>query len=425
MTVRNVRGSLAGAILVAALAMTGCGSSDSSSGTTGQGGSTTAASKDPVKVLVLYPLSGPLAEIGKSTSNAVNAAANVINREGGINGRKVEVTIKDDAGNPTQAVSVLQQFASSGEHADMVLPGATSSETIPLLPILTSNKMLGIGTSSSPLANQPDKYPTFFTTSAPVGVIGASLVEQLKKDGAKKVGAIYADSELGVAALDAFEADAKAAGLEVDAVKIDPTAVDATSELSKLRAGNPDALVVGSAFGPIAGAIFKARTKLGWKVPTIADDTTSINDFSTLVSAADLDGVEFQSEAYRVQGSPYQNTPAFKAYNDEMTKLEPKRLFSQSTYATPYSNLMLFRAAAEKAGSLDPEKLKAALESITNGSDVPGWFMTKKVGFSPTNHAVDYEPEDMLIFKGGKRSEDNSEIDEDAGSDSAKTAGTE
>jgi branched-chain amino acid transport system substrate-binding protein len=217
-----------------------------------------------------------------------------------------------------------------------------------------------------------------------------SLADYLKSKNYDRVAAIYVDNEAGEAAQDAFNAVAKEAGITVTGSEsVDPASLDATAALSKLRSGNPQALIVGGIIGPVAGTILKSRTKLGWDVPTVADATTAANDFGTLVSPKDLNNVVVQVQPYAVKGSAQQDTEAFKTFFAALKKRNPKLDLSIDTYAVAYGTVTLTKAAAEKAKSTDPAKLAEAMQSLTV-AQAPLWFQTPNLGYTADNHYPDY-----------------------------------
>src|SRR5712691_6596261 len=102
---------------VVALAASACGSSSSG----GSGAQSGGAQK--FVVLDVTALSGPLAVIGDPEVQATKAAVNYLNSRGGLSGHKIVLQLKDDQGDASTAVSVVQQALSSGTKPDLVLPG--------------------------------------------------------------------------------------------------------------------------------------------------------------------------------------------------------------------------------------------------------------------------------------------------------------
>ena len=60
--------------------------------------------------------------------DGLKAAAEVLNENGGLDGRRVVLDIEDDGSDPTQAVSLLQRKVTDGDKPDLVWPGSTSND---------------------------------------------------------------------------------------------------------------------------------------------------------------------------------------------------------------------------------------------------------------------------------------------------------
>ena len=83
--------------LVSAAALCACGSSAGSGGGSG--------ANAPYRVLALIALSGPFALDGKAEAVGVRAAVTVVNQHGGILGHPVALTVVNDNGDATTALT--------------------------------------------------------------------------------------------------------------------------------------------------------------------------------------------------------------------------------------------------------------------------------------------------------------------------------
>ena len=61
---------------------------------------------------VAAPMTGNLAQIGKQFAEGAQLAADEVNQKGGLKGRKVVIRVEDDKGDPKEAATVAQKFAS-------------------------------------------------------------------------------------------------------------------------------------------------------------------------------------------------------------------------------------------------------------------------------------------------------------------------
>ncbi|MCC5036527.1 branched-chain amino acid ABC transporter substrate-binding protein [Streptomyces sp. WAC 00631] len=120
------RGPMTAAAMALGLTITACGgnfaqdgSGDDSSGT--------------VKLGMLTPLTGSSAAIGPYMKDGAQLAVDEINAKGGVNGRKLSLTVEDEACDPKTAAAGAAKLVSAG--IDISVGGYCSSATLPTLSI--------------------------------------------------------------------------------------------------------------------------------------------------------------------------------------------------------------------------------------------------------------------------------------------------
>ena len=82
-----------------------------------------------------------------SSSGAVSLAVKQANAAGGVNGRKIQLTLYDDQGDPTVGTELARKIASEGDIA--MFGTAESAVTIAMAPILKSEKIPNITSGQS------------------------------------------------------------------------------------------------------------------------------------------------------------------------------------------------------------------------------------------------------------------------------------
>src|SRR5690349_1874951 len=95
---------------------------------------------DEVHIGVIAPLSGPAASYGQDIENGIKLAADEINQQGGIAGRKLVLDDGDDRGSPKDAANVAQKFVSDNRVLAMI-GGATSTATFGAAPVAQRGKL--------------------------------------------------------------------------------------------------------------------------------------------------------------------------------------------------------------------------------------------------------------------------------------------
>ena len=107
----------AAGVSAAALALTACGGSSSSTAAStaaSTAGSTAAASGDTIKVGVMGPMTGDVSVYGLAVTNGANLYLDQVNANGGINGKMIESITMDEQGDATQAVQCFTKMVDEG-----------------------------------------------------------------------------------------------------------------------------------------------------------------------------------------------------------------------------------------------------------------------------------------------------------------------
>src|SRR5215510_2297494 len=93
-------------------------------------------------------LSGQTFNFGQSARNGVLMAANEIIQSGGINGRKIDVVIEDDQGNPERAATLASKLINQ-DKVSAIIAGGISGVSLAAAPRAQSLKIPFISTSST------------------------------------------------------------------------------------------------------------------------------------------------------------------------------------------------------------------------------------------------------------------------------------
>ncbi len=254
------------AVATATAVVTGCGTSGGSESAAagGDSGEGYACDADEVTIGGLWAQSGPQATYGEWFSNGAQLAVDDINAEGGIRGRtQIRLEVEDTQALPEPAVTAFQRMVSDG--IQYVLT-SFSSQTLALAPIATSQEVVLVngGAQSDALGEQG---PYLFNTIPLLGNESAALAEQLREEGVGSAAIIYTSDDGGEAARENFEEAFTELGGEITGVEsAEFGGTDFRSQLTKLRAGNPDVLLLG-AFGQDSANIISQVREIGWDVP--------------------------------------------------------------------------------------------------------------------------------------------------------------
>jgi len=378
-------------VLASTIALAGCGSDDEGAG------------DGKFDLVAILPMSGALATFGQQSEASLLTGIEIINEtSGGIDGREVELTVIDSTGDPAVGAANLQAYFADNDKPDAMFGGQYSFESLPYAPITTQNEVLSVVSSISPELDDQEKFPYTFQQTIPAATIVEVLVDYVEEQGYDDVAYIAVDDESGHSSIEAFEAAAEESGISVESDYIPADAVDATATLERLRATDPDALIMG-AVGPAAATMLKSRTDIGWTdTPAIGDGSAfGANDLGKISEPQYWDNVVVQTGHYQVADSPMLSTPQFDRFLKTF-KENYEIEVGMAGLACLYQDLITIKAAFELTDDHSAAGLAQALED--NGPDtIPEsiedvWFGTEGLGFSEESHANQVWGPDTFSF---------------------------
>ena len=109
--------------------------------------------REPLRIGFLGGLSGRVADLGEAGRNGAQIAIEEVNRTGGVNGRQVELVVRDDGQSPEKAVAAFNELVAArveaivgpmtSAMAEVVLPAAQSAGVILVSPTVTAGNFFG------------------------------------------------------------------------------------------------------------------------------------------------------------------------------------------------------------------------------------------------------------------------------------------
>ncbi|BCB88630.1 ABC transporter substrate-binding protein [Phytohabitans suffuscus] len=381
------------ALMTAAVALTAACSSTDGEGSSG--------ADEPFRMLLIAPLSGALADSGAAMRAGFSAAVDVVNANGGVNGRQVELTVKDSRGEATEIASVLNGALASDNPPDFVQPGLTTPEAAAALPLIKQAGLLAGSTAASTSFQSSKEHPLFISPTPINGDSAYAAVEHLAEKGFKSMALVVVDNESGVASIEPYQAAAKQKGITVTGVeRVAADIVNATANLDRLRAGNPDVLMLG-AFGAHNKPVIDSVRLLDWDVPIWGDNSVAGTNLARLMGDDKLGGITLVAPAYTVADTPVTNGEVFqKAMDAIRAKAGGTLTQALPIYINPYRLVILVKYLAEVAGSTDGEAMYEARTKL-KAEDALLYPGASKFWTDPEDNFMDYGPEDYVAVPAG------------------------
>jgi branched-chain amino acid transport system substrate-binding protein len=214
-------------------------------------GGPAAESPEPVRVGAIYPLSGTQGMGGIDEYHGVRVAAELVNADGGINGRPV-VLDQVDVPEADAAPGAIRTLADRG--VDLVLGSYGSTISSPAAAAAAGHGSLFWETGAVGKLAGPGGGDLVFRVAPTGGLLGRGAIRFVADQLAPKLGreasslrfAIAAvDDAYGGAVADGARAELRERKLETVAdVAYDPRRYDPAKVVAELRAGRPDVLFV-------------------------------------------------------------------------------------------------------------------------------------------------------------------------------------
>lgn len=346
---------------IAAFAAAACGSS--AGGSPGGGSASSSGSGGTIQIGQIASLTGTYTPLGQNDKLGAALAVQQINAAGGVLGKKLQITVKDDATSPQQAITDFNSLVSGGAVA--VVGTAFSNASLAVEPLAKQQQVPYVSTAAADQQVQPPS-PYVYMTPPTGGVVAEQLDKYFQASGMTKMAVAY-DTENSFAKTGWADMKAKAAqyGIHfVDTETFTTTQTDFTSVLQHVRGSGAKGLMVWATGAPavILAKQFATAGMGGMKLVFSHAEASSL--FTKPVGAA-ANGI-IMASSLAVIGN---DLPASSLKTAALQMAQP---FQQSNGSYPpqfafdgYSAVQLIAAAIKKAGSTDPKKIAAALNTLT------------------------------------------------------------
>jgi len=335
---------------------------------------TAGAAAEPYVVGATVSESSFGSSLGRPEADSIQLAVDEINKAGGVQGHPLQITILDDGSDATTAVNNFRKLMD--QHPIAILGSSLTQTSLAMVPLAMQAQIPMISFASSSQVIEPvgDRRWIF---KMPITDFHTAQVMQIymKKKGWTKVAVIYRNDDYGKTGLSHFRDAGKNFGFEVvDAEPIDGRASDATTQLTHIKAANPQAIVVWTTL-PTANVIIKGYRELSMAYPILYSDGAATGVFVQQAGAT-LNGAYIASTKINVVDTLANNDPQKKllqhyiaSFVQNYPKDAPVSIFGGFGYDGVYA----LAQALKDAKSAQPEKLREALEHL-NYTGVSGVY---------------------------------------------------
>lgn len=221
-----------------------------------------------IKLGTWQALSGPAvayAIVGRT----IEAYFKQVNEQGGINGRRIELLMRDDAYTPARTVAVVKELVEN-EKVFAFTGGLGTPTGLAVMDYLNGKGIPHVApaTGSSRWATPPKKYLFALMTNYAVEstLLAKHAIENLKK---KKIAVAYQNDPFGKEGLEGISEVSKKAGVDLLAVSYETTDTDLSAQALKIRQFGADAVILWT-IPKFAALMTKELAKIGYKTTVIS-----------------------------------------------------------------------------------------------------------------------------------------------------------
>ncbi len=351
---------------------------------------------DTIKVGALFAVTGPASFLGAPEKKTVEMFVEELNAKGGVAGKKVELIVKDTAGNPDKAISFAKQLIEENNVFAIIGP-STSGESLQIKELCEKSKVILISCAAAEKIVDPVAKYVFNTPQKDRHAV-ARIFGVMKNLGINRIGVIAANTGFGKAGKEQLEKLAPGAGIQITISEVyDKDATDLSGVLTKVKGKNVQALVNWS-IEPIQAIVAKNMKQIGLDIPLFQSHGFGNVKYAQAAGKAG-EGIIFPAGRLLIADQLPDNHPQKTLLVQYKNAYESRFKEDVSTFGGhAYDAILLLTKAIEKAGVVDKEKVRDAMETMTGLVGTAGVF-----NYSPTNHnGLDENAFEILTVKDGK-----------------------
>jgi branched-chain amino acid transport system substrate-binding protein len=357
---------------------------------------------EPIKVGAFFALSGPIAHIGTPTKLVAEMVVDKINKEGGINGRPLQLVIGDTESDPAKAATIAKKFIHSDQVVAIIGPTSTG-EGMNVKKIVEEAGIPTFMTVGGDPVIDPKLGPCTYVFKSPQRSSTAvkKLFAYLKDNKLTKVGLLTASDAFGKDGLVWLEKLAPDFGISfVASESFGPKDTDMTAQLTKIKNANPQAIVCWTV-GPAGAIVAKNMAQLDLKVPLFQCHGQPDPTYIKLAGKAS-EGNRMPATKLMAAGQLADNDPQKKIIQDFVKLYTDVYHFDKQFPINTHSGyawdaITIVANAMKKAGT-DPKKLREAIEQTKGYVGVSGLY-----NLSPEDHnGLDVDSMVIVEVKDGK-----------------------
>ncbi|MHB1013355.1 MAG: ABC transporter substrate-binding protein [Desulfobacteria bacterium] len=354
------------------------------------------AAEPPIKIGAILSVTGPASFLGAPEAKTLEMLVAETNKKGGVQGRQIQLIIKDSGASPEKAFSFAKQLIDEDKVFAIIGP-STSGETMKIKGVAEAGKTILLSCAAAEDIVNPVAKWVFKTPQKDSDAV-IKIFQQMKKMKISRIGVLSGNDGFGNAGKGQIEKLAPKYGITIVANEVyDAKASDLTAEVTKIKAADVQAIINWSVV-PAQAIVIKNARQIGIKVPIFQSHGFGNIKYVQAAGAA-AEGVMFPAGRLLVADVLPKSNPQKALLVKYAKDYESKYKEQPSTFGGhAYDAYTILLKAIEQAKSTDKEAVRTAIEHLHGFVGTGGIF-----NFSPTDHnGLNVDAFEMLTVKNGK-----------------------
>ncbi len=356
----------------------------------------TATAADTIKIGASLAVTGPASFLGDPEAKTLELYVDKINKDGGVNGKQLELIVYDDGGNANNARTFATRLVEDDGIVAMV-GGSTTGATMAMVPVFEDAGIPFISLAGAVVIIDPVKEFVFKTPHTD-RMACEKIFTDMKARGIAKIGMISGTGGFGKSMRDQCLDVVGDYGIEIVADETyGPKDSDMTPQLTNIKSAEGLQAVINPGFGQGPAIVTRNYRQLGIEVPLYQSHGVASKSFIDLAGDA-AEGVRLPASALLVAEKLPDSDPQKAVVLGYKTAYEEATGQPVSTFGGhAYDGLMILVEAMKRAGSEDPAAIRDEIEKTSGFMGTAG-----VVNMSADDHlGLDLSAFRMLEIKGG------------------------
>lgn len=221
---------------------------------------------DPYEINVILPLTGPTTFVGKGSRDGLEGVEQLVNKQGGIDGRPVHFVFEDDQSNAQTTVELASALIA--KKVPIIMGTASAAGCGATVPLVTDGPLLYC---LSPGLHPADGSYAFSASVSSADLARATIV-YLRLRGLRRIAIITstdASGQDGERGVDAALADPVNKDLAVvDREHFAPNDVSVEAQMARIKTAGPQAIIAWTTGTPLA-TVLRDFAGIGLDVPIV------------------------------------------------------------------------------------------------------------------------------------------------------------